>query len=158
MRQWLNSDTKPMTWTPATIWSRPMATLPEGFLHAIDPELRAVLGKVKTRYARSIADGYGSEDVEDFVKLPTMLDVFGDKNNNISEGPVDASGALTRTGRYTYWKTRTTNADRIKYQGTTARYWWLASTYPSTGSVERLVYTCTTTSPTIRSARARACL
>ena len=139
MRQYLNSDEETMTFTPATIWSRPMATLPEGFLHTLDPELKAVLCKVRTRYALPIADGYGYEDIEDLVKLDTMLDIFGSQNNSIAEGPVDADGNVTRRTAYSMWKPLNANADRIKYQGTTARTWWLASTSPSYANYERVV-------------------
>ena len=139
MRQWLNSDEAVMTFTPMTIWSRPnSATLPSGFLSRIDPELKAVLCKVKTRYAKSIADGYGYEDVEDYVKLPTMLDMNFGNNNGVAEGSVDASGNLARTKPYSLY-TGATDADRIKYQGTTARSWWLASTLPWRGRSERYV-------------------
>ncbi len=139
MRQYLNSDEETMTFTPATIWSRPMATLPEGFLHTLDPKLKAVLCKVRTRYALPIADGYGYEDIEDLVKLDTMLDIFGSQNNSIAEGPVDADGNVTRRTAYSMWKPLNKNADRIKYQGTTARHWWLASTYPLNAHNERSV-------------------
>ena len=139
IRQYLNSDEETMTFTPQTIWSRRIATLPEGFLHTIDPELKSVLVKVKTRYARRITDGYGYDDVEDYVKLATMLDVFESQNNGISEGPVDSEGTVKRTAAYTYWQERATNADRIKYHGTTARLWWLGSSSPTYASSERIV-------------------
>ena len=138
MRQQLNSDEAVMTWTPMTIWSRPMNTLPEGFLHKIDPALKAVLCKVRTRYAKSIADGYGYEDVEDYVKLPTMLDLNFGNNNSIAEGPVDVDGNVTRTTPYSLY-VGATNDDRIKYQGTTARSWWLGSASPWNGNIERYV-------------------
>lgn len=141
MRQYANSAEATMTFAPATIWSRRPATLPEGFLHSIDPELRAVLGKVRTRYALSIADGYGYEDVEDYVKLATMLDVLGSKNNSISEGPVDSSGNVTRTTAYSFWQAHNSNADRKKYQGTTANGWWLGSSNPPYAHNERYVLT-----------------
>lgn len=140
MRQWLNSDESVMTFTPMTIWSRPAsATLPSGFLSRIDPELKAVLCKVRTRYAKSVADGYGYEDVEDYVKLPTMLDLNFGNNSDVAEGPVNAAGAVTRTTPYSLYA-GATNDDRIKYQGTTARYWWMASPLPWLGSNVRNVY------------------
>ena len=140
-RQVLNSEEAILTFVPATIWSRPAATGVEGFLHTIDPELVKCLGKVKKRYALNISDGYGYEDVEDKVTLLTMLDVFGQKNNNISEGPVNSAGEVTRTVANSLWKdVRTTNAQRIKYYNGTARYWWLASTNPSYADNVRIVY------------------
>lgn len=142
IRQWLNSRDAKLNWVPKTIWSRNATTpanAPEGFLHLLDPELVAVLAVTRTRYALSVADGYGYEDVEDTVTLATMLDVFGSQNNSISEGPVDASGTVTRTTAFTFWKTRTTNADRIKLNGSSAAYWWLGSAYPSLAYNERYV-------------------
>ena len=139
--QLLNSDEASFTWVPKTIWSRPVSGTPEGFLHSIDPELRAVLTKVRKRIALPISDGYGYEDVEAFCFPATMMDVFGGQNNSIYEGPVDGSGNVKRTTAYTYWAQRNTNADRIKYQGTTARNWWLASCIPSSGSGARYVFT-----------------
>lgn len=139
LRQWLNSDAASFSWTPATIWSRPSSGVTEGFLHTLDPELRAVLGKIKKRYALSIADGYGYEDIEDTVTLATMLDVGFGANNSIAEGPV-SGGEVKRTTAMSLWQ-GATNADRIKYQGATARGWWLGSTFPSYAYDERFVST-----------------
>ena len=140
LRQWLNSDEATFTWTAATIWSRPVSGSIEGFLHNLDPELRAVLGKIRKRYALPVADGYGYEDIEDYVTLDTMLDVFGSQNNSIAEGPVDGSGTVKRTTAMSLWQ-GSTNADRIKYQGATARGWWLGSSRPFFAYYERFVST-----------------
>ena len=140
VRQYLNSDEATMTFTPATIWSRPMTTLPEGFLHKLPDTLKAVIGKVRKRYALSIADGYGYEDIEDTVNIATMLDMNFGENNSISEGPVSADGTVTRETPYTHW-TGAENAGRIKYQGATPRHWWLGSDYPSSPYIERHVNT-----------------
>ena len=140
LRQLLNSEDAVLAWTPGTIWSRNLNIQPEGFLHAIGPELRAVLAKTRTRYAKSISDGYGYEDIEDYVTLATMLDVYGSNNNNIAEGPVTAAGVVTRTTYTSLWK-NAAQADKIKYQSGTARTWWLASTHPPVGSSERIVNT-----------------
>ena len=133
MRQWLNSDSSPMAWEPKTIWSRPMNTLPAGFLYDLDPALKAVLGKVRVRYALDIADGYGYENVEDIVTLQTMTDMGFGSNNGIVEGPVDASGAVKRTTAYTFWK-GTTQEKKIKYEGATARSWRLTQATPTAGA------------------------
>ena len=140
IRQLLNSFDAVLSWKPGTIWSRNLNITPEGFLHAVDPELVAVLGKVRKRYAMSVHWGYGYEDIEDYVTLATMLDVFGNLNNSIAEGPVTADGTVTRTTATSLWKDSTA-AERIKYDsGNTARYWWLGSCDPgySYGVVPRL--------------------
>ena len=141
-RQRLNSWDATFTFTPATIWSRPVSGTAEGFIHSLEPEVRANLVKVKKRYALSIADGYGYEDIEDYVTLPTMLDVYGSKNNNISEGPVDANSVVTRTVAKSLFKDiLKEQADKIKTLNGAARNWWLSSTNPSYANVERVVYT-----------------
>ena len=141
IRQLLNSDDAVLDWKPGTIFSRNISATPEGFLHTLDSELRAVLCKVRKRYALCVADGYGYEDVEDYVTLATMLDVFGSQNNSIAEGPVDASGIVKRTAAYSFWKERNTNADRIKVLGNSAAYWWLSSMHPSSAHYVRGVLT-----------------
>ncbi|MCR4935829.1 MAG: DUF6273 domain-containing protein [Oscillospiraceae bacterium] len=130
IRQYLNSFDAELTFVPATVWSRNMSTRPEGFLHTLDPELRAVIGKVRKRYALSVADGYGYEDVEDYCTLSTFLDVNQGTNNNIAEGPVTSSGVVTRTNPYTFWN-GTVQEDRVKYLGSTASGWLIGSTHPT---------------------------
>ena len=142
LRQLLNCEDATFVWAPQTIFSRNLniSPAPEGYLHTIDPELRAVLAKTRTRYAKCISDGYGYEDVEDFVTLETMLDVYGSNNNSIAEGPVTADGTVTRTTYSSLWKDAA-QADKIKYQSGTARNWWLGSVYPSFGYNQRIVNT-----------------
>lgn len=138
IRQRLNSEDATFTFTKGTKWSRPVSGTFEGFLHSLDPELRAVLGKTRKRYALGIADGYGYEDIEDTVSLATMLDIYGDKNNNIAEGPVDAEGTVQRTTQTSLWK-GTTNAQKIKKNSGSAAYWWLSSVLPTNASDARIV-------------------
>jgi hypothetical protein len=129
-----------MTFRPGTVFSRPSVASIEGFLHKLDADLKAVLGKVRKRYALSIADGYGYEDIEDTVTLCTMLDIFGSQNNSIYEGPVDDTNTVTRTTAKSLWRIfLTTNADRIKTLSGSAWYWLLSSSYPSYANFERYV-------------------
>ena len=142
IRQWLNSWDKNFTFVPATIWSRPVASITEGFIHTLEPEVRNVLIKVRKRYALDIADGYGYEDVEDYVTLPTMLDVYGSQNNSIAEGPVTSGGTVTRTVAKSLFKNiLTAQADKIKTLSGSARHWWLSSTSPSYANSEWVVVT-----------------
>jgi len=141
IRQLLNSDDAVLQWKPASIWSRNISAQPEGFLHSIDPNLRKVLCKVRKRHALPINFGYGYEDLEDYVTLDSILDVFGQSNNSIYEGPVDDAGTVIRKEAYSYWKARNTNADRIKRDsGGNAAAWWLDSANPSNGSSVFSVY------------------
>jgi len=130
LRQLLNSPDETLRWTPATIWSRNAATAPEGFLHRLDPELRSVLCQVRTRYALGPLDGGGSgqyEDVTDYVKIPTLLDINGSAVSGVSEGPVDAEGNLMRSTPYAMWQEMSRSADRIKRYGGDVSNWFLAS-------------------------------
>ncbi|MBO5206313.1 MAG: hypothetical protein J6C09_01880, partial [Clostridia bacterium] len=50
-------------------------------------------------------------------------------NNGIAEG-----------SQLAYW-VGASDADRIKYEGSTARYWWLRSPYPTDANLVRYVHT-----------------
>lgn len=147
IRQVLNSDEAVVTFRPGTIFSRNLAVSPEGLRHALDPELAAVLTKVRKRYALNPADNAGVaggyEDVEDYVTLDTMMDVFGGQNGSVYEGPVNNNGEVVRTVPMSLWKdVNTDNQSRIKYdENNTARYWWLGSMYPSYCCSARSVHT-----------------
>ena len=130
LRQVLNSNDAEVQFVPATPWSRPSGSKTEGFLHSLDPALVKVLGKTRKRYALSIADGYGYEDVEDIVGLNTMTDMGLGNNNAIAEGAVDAAGALIRAGAYALWD-GTISVDWIKYLNGAGRIWWLGSACPT---------------------------
>lgn len=138
IRQLLNSRDKVLNFVPATIWSRPARANAEGFLHRMDPELVAVIGKHRVRYALGIADGNGYEDLEDYVSLATMTDIGLGSNNGVQEGAVDESGNMLRTGSYSFWKGKG-QEDRIKYLSSAARYWWLGSVGPWLAHYVRLV-------------------
>ena len=138
MRQYLNSDEATMTWTPGTIWSRRPSALPAGFLYTLDPAMKSVLGRVRVRYAIPNCDGGGYEDLEDLVTLQTMLDMGYGNNGSVVEGPVDAEGNVKRTTAYSLWVGKA-NADKIKYNGTSASRWWMSSPNPPYAYYERSV-------------------
>ena len=123
-RQYLNSDASPMVfdYAQAGLFGRPPSTLPSaGFLYALDPDLKAVLCKTTKRYAKSVADGYGYEDVTDKVGICTRLDLGLGANKGVYEGAVSGN-ALKRQSAYTLWE-NTQQADRIKFYGGTAKGW-----------------------------------
>lgn len=141
IRQVMNSNEAVVSFTPGTIWSRP-GTSQAGFLYSLDNDIKSAIGKVRKRYALSISDGYGYEDIEDYVTLETMLDIYGSQNNNISEGPVTLDGTVKRTVAHSLYKdVLTTNSDKIKTKNGAAAYWWLSSATPSYGCYERFVFT-----------------
>ena len=94
-----------------------------GYLYGLDPELKAVICPVKVKTAlpdQERIEGAIYEETEDKVWLASMTEVYGSNNNNVAEG-----------SQFEYWKD-TTNAAKIKYQGSTARFWWLRGPYPGT--------------------------
>ena len=124
--QYLNSDDAALNWQPKSIWSRNNDTSPEGFLHAIDPALRKVLGKVRKRVALSVSDGGGYEDLEGYCFVPFLVDLGLGANGAVYESPVDANGTLARTVPYSFWS-ETGAEDRIKFEGGNVKTWWTGS-------------------------------
>ena len=124
-------------WKRQTKFDIPLRSTMPGFLHGLDPEFVECIAKVTKRTALSIADGYGYEDTEELVWLPSMTEMGYGKNNNVQEtvvfdgAPVDAPFELFDGA---------SNDDRIKTYGGVARYWWLRSPYPSYANYERFVH------------------
>lgn len=93
-----------------------------GFLNGLDPEFVAVLGEIEVKTALSacdMVDGVTYDITHDKVWLQSMTEIFGGNNNGIAEG-----------SQMAYWG-GAADADRIKYEGTIARYWLLRSPYPA---------------------------
>ncbi len=139
LRQWLNSDAEAVPssdtttvsnwWKPATVFDIvPRGAKLAGFLNGLDPEFVAVLGEVEVKTALcncDRVDGATYDITYDKVWLQSVTEVFGNANNSISEGV-----------RLAYWN-GSTDADRIKYNDGTARYWWLRSPHPISAYVVR---------------------
>ena len=143
-RQWLNSDAAAVPssdtttisnwWKPATVFDRvPGGAKLAGFLHGLDPTLIKAMGEVEIKTALHICDRVGDATYDityDKVFLLSRKNVFGaDEYSGISEGEL-----------LEYFK-GATNADRIKYQNGTARYWWLRTPYSGYASYVRNVST-----------------
>ena len=140
-RQWLNSDAAAVDssdtttvsnwWRPATVFDRvPGGAKLAGFLNGLDPEFVAVLGEIEVKTALcdcDKVDGATYDITNDKVWLQSMTEIFGSNNNGVAEG-----------SQLAYW-VGASDADRIKYEGTTARYWWLRSPYPTYASDVRNV-------------------
>jgi hypothetical protein len=141
VRQWLNSDAAPVPegsevvsnwYTRQTVFDRlPGGAKSAGYLYGLDPELKTVICPVKVRTALpdpdKVPDGDPYEETEDKVWLASMTEVYGSSNGGVAEG-----------SQFEYWKD-TTNAAKIKYQGSTARYWWLRGPYPGYANYVRYV-------------------
>jgi hypothetical protein len=141
-RQWLNSDAAPVPevsevisnwYTRQTVFDLvPGGAKLAGYLYGLDPELKAVICPVKVKTAlpdQERIDGATYEETEDKIWLASMTEIYGTDNSGVAEG-----------SQFEYWKD-TTNAAKIKYQGSTARYWWLRGPYPGYANYVRLVYT-----------------
>lgn len=142
-RQWLNSDAEAVPssdtttvsnwWKPATVFDRvPDGAKLAGFLNGLDPEFVAVLGEIEVKTALcdcDKVDGATYDITHDKVWLQSMTEIFGSNNNGIAEG-----------SQLAYW-VGASDADRIKYEGSTARYWWLRSPSPTNAVYVRSVYT-----------------
>ena len=133
-RQYLNSNKAAGAyWTPKTKWDRPPAYVAStaGFLKGLDGDFVSVLGKViKTTSQNTVTDGGGGIQSEELVFLPSRSEIYGSAEiTGVNEGAI-----------YDYYK-NATDADRIKYQGTAARYWWLRTPGASNANYVRHVYT-----------------
>lgn len=140
MMQWLSSDAASGWHQQISEFDRPQTTPTAGFLYGIDPEFKAIIGKVKLRTAKNtVSDGGGYVDGEYLGWLASMTEVGFGANNGVYETSPDENGAVTNTPFALY--VGATNADRIKYGNGAARGWWLRSPYPSGAYGERFVLT-----------------
>lgn len=136
--KWLNSDAAgagpgeiASWWAPSDEFDMPIKSTLPGWLHGLDPEFRSCLAKVWKRTAKSISDGYGYEDTQELVWVPSMTEVgFGNNNSVVETSPKGSGGDPNWTGAYPLYD-GASNADRIKYLSNTARYWFLRSPVPS---------------------------
>lgn len=136
-RQWLNSDAPAVPssdtttisnwWTPKSVFDRiPGGAKLAGFLHGLDPAFVSAMGEVEVITSFCNCDKTETETYDityDKVWLQSRTEVFGEANNGVREGK-----------QFAYW-VGTENSDRIKYQGNTARYWWLRSPYPTSVNI-----------------------
>lgn len=148
MRMWLRSSAAGAASGQVASWYQKISkfdlpiksTLP-GFLHGIDPEFAAVICPVRKRtflhpFDRTGADTY--IDTEETVWQISMTEMGFGANSNVQEVGVKADGTVKRSGAYALYN-GASDADRIKYQGTTARYWFLRSPNPSNANHVRSV-------------------
>lgn len=142
LRQLINSDKAAgSVWTPQSKFDRPpsRATTTAGFLHGMDPDFVAVLGRVNKRTAlNTVSDGGGYTDSVEKVFLLSQTEVYAGLNNSVNEG-----GPYRYFSEFSDLSAAGVGADtnRIKYRNGAAKYWWLRS--PNTGyaSNVRLVHT-----------------
>lgn len=130
MRQWLNSAATTGWWTPSNIYDRPQSSPTDGFLHGVDADLLACIGKVRLRTVLNPADNAGTAghvDTEELIFLPSRTEMgLGNSVVDVYETPVAADGTAKTTALPLFAR----NADRIKYLSGVARNWWMRSPNP----------------------------
>ena len=126
-RKWKSGDTVISHWfsiqTPFDMPPSESVMKMAGFLHGFGQHLLDLIQPVAitcslTNFDKSAANE--QETTYDRVWLQSMTELGLGANNGANEGST-----------FAYWLTRNTNSDRIKYEGTTARWWFLRSAYPS---------------------------
>lgn len=103
-----------------------------GFLHGFDKGLLDLIQPVEIKTALNDSDKTQAGDYDityDRIWLQSMTELGLGANNSVNEGST-----------FEYWRVHNTQGDRIKYEGTTARYWWLRSPYPSYAGYVRDIY------------------
>lgn len=139
IRQYLNSDAAGAAsgviaswWTSKNIWDMPVESTKPGFLYGLDPSFRAILQTVKKRNRLTLAD-YGSSSVKHIDSDERVFFVSQTETNSTGEDDVyensfgtDKTFTTIKTAPYALYASAG-NADKIKYQGSTARIWWIRS-------------------------------
>jgi len=128
MRQWLNSNAASNWWKPSSNFDMRPGGPTAGFLYGLDPDFVAIIGTVKKRTAKSIADGYSYQDTNEKVFLVSNTEINFGATNSVYETGVDSSGNVVTTPYPLY--VGATNEDRIKYYDGTPRYWFMRSPRP----------------------------
>ena len=114
---------------PATNWDRPVISTKPGFLYGIEQGFLNLLVNVKKRTAlNTVTDGGGYIDLDEKVFFMSMTECNLGKNNNVNETSfgIDRTFTNALTTPYPLY-IGADNADRIKYQGSTAGNWLLRS-------------------------------
>ena len=139
IRQYLNSDAAGAAsgaiaswWTSKNIWDMPVKSTKPGFLYGLDPSFRAILQTVKKRNRLTLTD-YGSSSVkyidsDERVFFVTQTETNSSPDDDVYENSFGTDKTFTtiKTTPYALYASAG-NADKIKYQGSTARIWWIRS-------------------------------
>ncbi len=142
IRQWMNSDGAAGTfWVPKTKFDRPPSwnSSMNGFLYGLDKSFVDIIGNVKKLTAlNTLTDNADASYIETDEKffLFSNDELYFATENGVDQGEP-----------YAYYKNYSTlavagsgaDANRIKYLGSTARYYWMRSPYPWFAHFVRLV-------------------
>ncbi|WP_294448892.1 DUF6273 domain-containing protein [uncultured Ruminococcus sp.] len=141
MRQLINSGkVAGQVWTPQTKYDRPpnWVTSTAGFLYGMDPDFVSVIGKVKKRTAKNVANEGGEyEDSVEEVFLLSRSEVYAGNESNINEGgPYDYFKDFSDSAAATAGK----DTNRIKYRNNSAKNWLLRSPDVGYANGVRVIY------------------
>jgi len=130
IRQWLNSTKATDWWGAKNNYDRPQTAPVDGFLHGIDADFLACIGKVRLRTGLNPVDNagtFGYSDNEELIFFPSRSEMgLGNSVAEIYETPV----ALDGTAKTDVLPLFKSNADSIKYLSGVARGWWVRSPGP----------------------------
>ena len=146
-RQYLNSDAAGAAsgaiaswWTSKNIWDMPVKSTKPGFLYGLDPSFRAIIQTVKKRNRLTLVD-YGSSSIKHIDSDERVFFVSQTETNSSPDDDVyensfgtDKTFTTIKTTPYALYASAG-NADKIKYQGSTARNWWIRSPSSTTNSL-----------------------
>ena len=110
----------------------------KGWMNGLDADFLAVVGKTTINTARNtVSDDGGYDTTKDKFFLLSRENVYAGKENSIDEG-----GAYPYYSNYSDHGSASTGADtnRIKYNGSSASWWWLRSPHSGTAYSPRYVY------------------
>ena len=141
-------------WRRVTEFDLPVKTTLPGFLHGLDPELVDCIEPVYKRTLLHEWDRTGTETFVDAVMTlwqPSMTELGYGANSGVYETSPKADGTGAAETAYPLY-VGATNADRIKYQGTTAKNYFHRSPSPSRATYVRN----STTSGTLNDSHARS--
>lgn len=135
IRQYLNSNVAGAAsgqiaswWTPQTGFDRPTKSTTPGFLYGIEQGFLDLLVDVKKRTrlynAGDVTGTYKDNDEKVFFLSQTEINFAVESNVYENSFGTDRTFTNVLTTPYPLY-VGAGNADRIKYQGSTAKYWWL---------------------------------
>ena len=145
IRMWLRSSApgaesgQTASWyTKVTEFDIPIKSTRPGFRYGLDPDFDAAICPVRKRTYLPAPDRTGTEkyiDSEETIWQISLTELGFGANDSIYECGVKADGTINRADAYALYKD-STDADKIKYDGTTAKMWYLRS--PVSGTSGRM--------------------
>lgn len=143
IRQWLNSRAiAGSVWTPQTKFDRPpsWAANIDGFMHGMDADLLAAIGKTHIVVARnSVCDGGGVDEMDDYFFLLSKSEIY----SGTEVSGVDEGNPYPYYSDYSDLSEAGTGSDsnRIKYRNDTPQIWWIRTPRVQNGNEVYAVFT-----------------